>query len=191
MTGHSVWLGTSNLKETDMISKDNNQREIRIELLALDLSACGRCMTTSKNIDSALEEMAKELIGDDVTFDRVVVSSAAQAEELRFAASPTIRINGQDIASETRMTPCSDCGDQCGCGIDCRAWVWDGKSHNAAPVPMIVDAIRRSLQSSPKMRARDARFELPDNLKRYFAGTKLGRSATACCEESCCTPAAA
>src|SRR5215208_209234 len=99
-------------------------RELKLELLALDLTSCGRCTRTGENLDAAVTTVAAYLreTSVHVRVEKHVVGSAAEAERLRFASSPTIRLNGRDIAVELRESGCADCGEGCGCGggVNCR-----------------------------------------------------------------------
>lgn len=191
-------------------------RSLTIELLALDLDTCGRCTGTSANLDLAIATVADVLREADVEVDvrRTVVTSAAQAEQLRFESSPTIRINGRDIALELRESSCGDCGDLCGCEgqVDCRVWVWRGREHVEAPKAMIIDAILRAYGRAWETGPAGSRaaFRLPENLRAFF-DARSRRSAradeadapenaeccdrTACCEAddkaACCGAAAA
>ena len=73
---------------------------VTVDFLYLDLSTCGRCSGTGANLDTALAavEVVLRATGARVELRRVHVTSAAQARELRFVSSPTIRVNGRDIA---------------------------------------------------------------------------------------------
>lgn len=176
-------------------------RTLTIELLAVDLSACGRCAGTSANLDAAVRTVASRLRdeGVAVVVRKLVVRTAAEAEAHRLTSSPTIRVDGRDIAGELRESGCGDCGELCGCdgGIDCRVWVWEGREHVEAPPAMIVDAILRAARAptpSPAAVA-TAPFRLPANLRRFFDGTARRADAAraggggACCGPSpCCGP---
>jgi hypothetical protein len=194
-----------------MNTMHTEDRTLTIELLALDLDTCGRCTGTSANLDAAIATVAEVLreADVDVISHKTVVTTAAQAEQLRFVSSPTIRINGRDIALELRESNCGDCGDICGCEgqIDCRVWVWQGAEHVEAPKAMIIDAILRAYsqawQPPPPPTKTKARFRLPENLRKFFearstpaAHTRAADCCdrTACCDaeqkESCCSDAA-
>ncbi len=171
-------------------------RRLTIELLALDLATCGRCTRTSANLDDAVGAVAGVLreAGIEVEVRRTVVTSAAQAERLRFESSPTIRVNGRDIALELRETRCADCGELCGCagGVDCRVWVWQGREHQEAPRAMIVDALLRGYGGDwERAPGRPRPFRLPENLQRYFAAreTAAPTTAGACCDVTRCCAA--
>jgi hypothetical protein len=152
---------------------------IHIELLALDLATCGRCTRTSQNLDDALQQVAETLRATDteVTVTKTVVRTLEEAERLRFVSSPTIRVNGRDIALELRESACADCGPDCGCGggVACRVWVWRGREHTEAPKAMIVDAILRAYGTEVAPPAR-GRYRVPENLRRALQG------GAACCQ---------
>jgi hypothetical protein len=169
-------------------------RTLTIELLALDLETCGRCTGTGANLDAAIATVAEVLREADVAVDvrKTVVTSAAQAENLRFESSPTIRINGRDIALELRESNCGDCGDICGCEgqVDCRVWVWQGKEHVEAPRALIIDAILRGYSHAwEPMPKTTNRFRLPENLRHFFEATSHNAAQTNdedCCDRTAC-----
>ena len=175
-------------------------RRLTIELLALDLATCKRCTGTDANIQSALDTVAGVLreAGVEAAVRKTVVKTADQAERLRFESSPTIRINGRDIAVELRESPCGDCGELCGCNgrVACRVWVWQGEEYLEAPKAMIIDALLKAYaQTGQPSRAPSQPFRLPENLHTFFAATAAqavpGAAAGACCDQtSCCEPLA-
>jgi hypothetical protein len=174
-------------------------RTVRIELLALDLSTCGRCTRTSTNLDEALAQAAGRLRSQGVAVEvtKTVVVSEDQAVRLRFVSSPTIRVDGRDIALELRESDCRDCGDLCGChgGVACRVWVWEGREHIEAPVPLIVDAVLAAASSPPAAAPDEGTpFRLPENLRRFLRekGWHTRGAGEGCCGvpagEPCCAP---
>lgn len=172
-------------------------RVLEVDLLALDLDTCGRCTGTDANLETALD-FVREALRDDgveVRLRRTVVRTAEQAEALRFESSPTIRVNGRDIALVSRESTCRDCGDLCGCPDDvtCRVWVWHGKEYLEAPTAMIVEALllaHREGAAPPTPPA--GPFRLPDNLRRFFeARDRAAASPSPCCpprSDGCCSP---
>src|SRR5687768_11908017 len=84
-------------------------KRLDVELLALDLNTCRRCTGTAANIRAALASAADLLreAGAEVVLRETVVRTAEQAERLRFESSPTVRINGHDIAVEARESKCA------------------------------------------------------------------------------------
>ena len=172
-------------------------QSLTIELLALDLTSCGRCTATERNLEQALEAVSAVLREAEVEtkVEKHVVTTAEQAERVRMIASPTLRVNGEDIAFELRESNCGDCGDLCGCGggVDCRVWGWKGKEYLEAPQAMIVDAILRAYATGPSPR-QPGEYRLPQNLQKFFAmksrraGAKIdGVQADSCCAEPTAT----
>jgi Domain of unknown function (DUF2703) len=170
-----------------MATSSTSPDRMRIELLFLDLTACTRCRGADRSLEEALDLVREFLTatGVEVEVDRIHVESAAQARKLRFQSSPTIRVNGADIALELRESPCGSeaCADGCNEQIDCRVWVHRGEEYTEPPVAMIIDAILREVYAGEVVeREVGARpYELPENLERFFAGRPT--------METCCSPA--
>jgi hypothetical protein len=149
------------------------RRTINIELLAIDLSTCSRCTKSLANVEQAIANLQQVLAstGTVVQFRKILVESAAQAKQLRFVSSPTIRVNGQDIILETTESRCGDCSDLSGSqeGTACRTWSYQGESYTEAPVGMIVDAIVRTIyQSENPSPIVNTAIEVPHNLQQFF-----------------------
>jgi hypothetical protein len=195
--GRNLAMSTNTLAQTGEPAPP--AREIEVELLALDLNACTRCVGTLANIEEAIETVRRVLkaTGAEARVRKVVIESEEQAREHRFEISPTIRINGHDIVFETLESRCDSCTDLCGCdeGTSCRVWRYGDREYTEAPVELVVEAILRevygeSARAAPEPVAHEE--GVPENLRRFFAG----RSATAssCCapaeQEVCCEPSA-
>lgn len=172
---------------------------LRIELLFLDLTTCTRCRAADRSLERALELVREELdsTATQVEVARIHIESAEQARELRFESSPTIRINGRDIALELRETSCGSepCTADCSEHIACRVWVHGGQDYTEPPVSMIVDAILREVYAPPTVEqaTNTQPYSLPENLNRFFAGkAAAARLGAACCsaeeQRSCCAP---
>jgi hypothetical protein len=165
---------------------------LAIEFLFLDLTSCTRCLGAGRRLESALEVVhdVLEATGVKVEVNKVLVESEDQARALRFVSSPTIRVDGRDVALELRESSCGSeaCIDGCGDQIACRVWVHRGREYTEPPVGMIVDAILGRLYGGPPAPARSAAesYELPANLARFFAGKD---SAAASKERACCPSA--
>jgi len=148
---------------------------VRIDFLFLDLTTCTRCRGTDRSLGSALTAVADvlEAAGIEVEVNKVHVASEEQARAWRFVTSPTIRVNGADIALELRESSCGSeaCTDGCGDQIACRVWVHRGREYTEPPVAMIVDAMLRHVYGTAPRPASAPRHELPENLRRFFAGT--------------------
>ena len=183
-----------------MTNMNPSTNQMRIELLFLDLTKCGRCRAADRSLEAALDLVRGEVeaTGIKVELARIHVQSAEQASELGFASSPTIRVNGRDIAPELRESSCGSeaCTDGCGEQIACRVWVHRGQEYASPPVAMIVDAILREVYAEHAMEhPADAQpYALPENLDRFFAGKAAAPARRAACcsaeeQRSCCEPA--
>jgi hypothetical protein len=173
---------------------------ITIDFLFLDLTTCTRCVGTGQSLETALGVVREVLAATGVAVDvrKTLVKTAAQARELRFVSSPTIRVNGWDIALELKESPCGSepCGRGCDDDTACRVWSYRGEEHTEAPVGLIVEAVLREVYGGTSRAERDdEEYELPRNLVTFFADTGPGAvDESACCsateQESCCAPAA-
>ena len=173
---------------------------ITIDFLFLDLTTCTRCVGTGQSLETALGVVHDVLAATGVAVEvrRTLVETATQARELGFVSSPTIRVNGRDIALELKESPCGSepCG--CGCGDDtaCRVWGYRGEEYTEAPVGLIVDAVLGEVYGATSRAERaDEAYELPQNLVAFFADRgRAAVDASVCCspaeQESCCAPAA-
>jgi hypothetical protein len=149
-------------------------RQLQIEFLFLDLDTCTRCRTTDQTLLEAIERTrpALDAAGVAVSLAKTLVAGEAQARQLGFVSSPTIRINGVDIAGELVESACDTCSEACACdgGVDCRDWIYQGQRSTQPPLGLIVEAIMR--HAAGPGRPTPARLEppvVPDNLRQYFA----------------------
>jgi Domain of unknown function (DUF2703) len=171
--------------------------QVGIDFMYLDLETCTRCRGTDANLEAALAEVGRvlEAAGADVSVRKTLVASAEQARALGFVSSPTIRVNGTDIALELRESSCAECGEVCACDgtIDCRVWVWQGQEHTEAPTSMIVDAILRGIYGGGERAIAPLPVgAVPENLARFFAGKERLAATASCCppaaQVACCEP---
>jgi hypothetical protein len=171
--------------------------QVGIDFMYLDLETCTRCRGTDANLEAALAEVGRVLnaAGADVSVRKTLVASAEQARALGFVSSPTIRVNGTDIALELRESSCAECGEVCACDgtIDCRVWVWQGQEHTEAPTSMIVDAILRGIYGGGERAIAPLPVgAVPENLARFFAGKERLAATASCCppaaQVACCEP---
>ena len=177
-------------------------RVLNLELLALDLGSCTRCVGTLANIEAAIETVRPVLAvtGTSVRVQKVIIESEEQARRHRFISSPTIRIDGCDIVLDTLESRCDACTDLCGCdeGTSCRVWRYHGQEHTEAPTGLIAEALLRGILASAApggAPASEVEAEVPENLHRFFAAraARRGAEAAPCCSSSeqatCCDPA--
>ncbi len=164
---------------------------IDIELLALDLTSCTRCVGTLDNIGRAIETIRPvlEVTGAQVNVRKLAIESEEQARQYQFVTSPTVRINGRDIAFETLESECESCTDLCGCdeGTSCRVWPYREEEYTEAPVGLVVESILREIFGSSSESVGDALAYrgVPENLRRFFRSKSAARPAA----QSCCPPA--
>jgi hypothetical protein len=152
-------------------AQDHTEKNVVIDYLYLDLDTCTRCQDTRSNLEEALRDVEGVLhaAGFTVVLNAVHIDSRTRAIEYRFVSSPTIRVNGHDIAPEVEESLCEDCGDICGGSVDCRVWVEGDARYTAAPRSLIVDAILREVYGSHETNEEaEGCYELPPNLSAFF-----------------------
>ena len=171
---------------------------IEVDFLYLDLTTCSRCRGSDASLRAALETVRPVLdtVGVSIEVRKTLVETEEQARALRFVSSPTIHINGHDIAGELIESSCSECGELCGCGggVDCRVWHYLGEQHTEVPIGMIVEAILAEIGPAGAVRSEETMsMDVPENLKRFFAGVGAARNTSSCCfadeQETCCDQA--
>lgn len=147
-------------------------KEIVIDFLYLDLSVCERCQGTDKNLDEAISEVSSVLkaAGYGIKLNKVNIVSRELAIKYEFESSPTIRVNGYDIACEVKESSCTECGDLCGDSVDCRVWSYEGIDYTNAPKEMIVNAILKEVYSDTHAPCKKEGYKLPKNLEAFFNG---------------------
>lgn len=146
------------------------KKPVIIDFLYLDTTICGRCRDTEKALDEAVSNVSAVLdaTGYEVNVNKVNIATRELAIEHRFISSPTIRVNGNDIAVELRESVCQDCGDLCGDTVDCRVWVYNGAEYTSPPRELIVDAILREVYGAQQGGSKNEVYRLPENLEAYF-----------------------
>lgn len=148
-----------------------SRKPINIDFLYLDTTICERCQSTEKALDEAVFSVAVVLnaAGYEVKVNKVNVITKELAIQYQFISSPTIRVNGTDIAVELRESTCEDCGDLCGDTVDCRVWVYNGIEHTAPPKELIIDAILQEVYGANQSQTKSEPYQLPENLETYFS----------------------
>lgn len=157
------------------------RKHVAIEFLYLDLETCTRCQGTETVLAEALADVGQVLdsAGYDLELTKTLVDSEEQATALRFVTSPTIRVNSQDIQMDAKESACDPCFDISGTPTGCRVWVYDGVEYDVPPKAQIIAGVMREV-FSPAGRPNEEEagdFELPENLRRFFAH----RNAGDCC----------
>lgn len=174
------------LSSTGRVEDEVEKRVLHIDLLAIDLARCRRCVPTSDQLRTAVNLLAPAAAALEIELRHreVVVRTAAEARKLALLCSPTIRLNGRDIAQDIRESECESCGGltEGGTSVECREWHYRGRVHPSAPVPLLVEAIMGALlriEEIPPI-APVPLERLPENLERFFAATRL-EAGSPCC----------
>lgn len=167
--------------------RETPRRRLNIELLVIDLETCARCVPTGERLRAAIRLLAPaaEALGIGLTYRETVVQTAEEAKARALLSSPTIRINGRDIAQDIRESECESCGDLTdnGVGVDCREWHYRGQVYSAAPLPFLVETLMDAmlgLDDAPLV-ATVPLNELPENLQRFFDNKRPGAASGCCC----------
>lgn len=167
-------------------SAGTSEKEVKIEYLYLDLNTCDRCVGTDAVLDEVVEKLlpALELAGYQLRYRKQEIANAELAERYRFLSSPTIRVNGQDIFGTITESDCGCCGDIAGVPVDCRVFEHHGKIYEVPTKEMLADAILRTLYTPAECCCGE--YQLPENLKRFFAGKEKTAESSCCCGTSNC-----
>ena len=167
--------------------RDTPRRRLNIELLVIDLDTCARCVPTGEQLRAAVQLVAPaaEALGIGLTYRETVVQTAEEAKSRALLSSPTIRINGRDIAQDIRESECESCGDLTdnGVSVDCREWHYRDQVYSAAPLPFLVETLMDAmlrLDDAPQV-ATVPLNEIPENLQRYFDNKRPGAASGCCC----------
>lgn len=162
------------------------RKVLNVDLLVIDLNTCKRCVPTGDQLRTAVQLLkpVADALGIALRHNEIVVQTAAEAKVNALLSSPTIRLNGRDIAQDIRESVCESCGDLTNnTSIDCREWHYRGKVFPYAPLPLLVEAIMGALLNIDEMPlvVPAPLEELPENLQRYFDDRKEGKVESSCC----------
>lgn len=168
-------------------------KTLNVELLVIDLSTCSRCVPTGEQLKAAvglLEPVAGQL-GIELRYIEHVVTTPEEAKARALLSSPTIRLNGRDMAQDIRESACASCGDLTANDtvVDCREWHYRGEVFTAAPLPMLLEQIMQAMIKIDELPMDDPPplEVLPANLQKFFANKEqAGCSTAASCDPSCC-----
>jgi hypothetical protein len=152
---------------------------VDVELLYLDLGTCDRCQATDRNLDTALEAVSGVLraAGREVTVRKTHVTTEEQAAQLGFVSSPTIRVNGRDIAAKLEESTCGACSSIAGTEVGCRTW----GEETSAPVATIVDAILRAVYGNAGADAGEPPPVAGSSVMQFLAATDKPQACAGTC----------
>lgn len=160
---------------------------LNVDLLVIDLDTCERCVPTGDQLRKAVQllmPVADEL-GIKLRHHEIVVRTPEEAKANALLSSPTIRLNGRDIAQDIRESVCESCGDLTdnSISVECREWHYHGQSFPSAPLELLIEAIMGAMLNIDEMTpVVPTPFEkLPENLQRYFENKKQVNGGPSCC----------
>lgn len=159
---------------------ENDAKVVLIQYLYLDLATCDRCI----GADAVLEEVlltispALETAGYHIKLEKVEIANEELAKEYRFLASPTIRVNGQDICEAVEENACGCCGEISGTDVTCRTFAYEGQTYEVPPKAMLAEQILKAALGVEYSDCICGEYTLPENLRNFFAGKA---TKTCCC----------
>jgi hypothetical protein len=159
---------------------------LNVDLIVIDLSTCKRCVPTGDQLRAAVKLLTPvaEALGIEFRPQDTVVQTPNEAKEIALLSSPTIRLNGRDIAQDIRESLCESCGDLTdnNTSVDCREWHYRGKVYSAPPIALLIEALMEAMlkidEIPPVVPA--PLKDLPENLRRYFDNKKQARTSSCC-----------
>ena len=160
-----------------------DRKILNIDLLAIDLDICQRCVPTGEQLRDAITLLSPvaDALGIKLKHREIVVQTPEEAKEYALLSSPTIRLNGRDVAQDIRESLCESCGDLTGnnTAVDCREWHYRGQVYHAAPLPLLIEAIMEAMLNIDTPPSIPVPLEeIPENLRRYFSNKK---GSSSCC----------
>lgn len=147
------------MTQTSMVeSHPLNVTFLEVDMSSAGESGCGECDSTRQRLDAAIA-VVKPLFRDldiEIQVKRELVKTAQQAQALNFHASPTIRVEGYNLAPEHQ-----DDGS--------RIWTWRDERTTNPPKAMIIDALLRGyVQSTPATQLARQATELHPYLQQFL-----------------------
>jgi hypothetical protein len=172
--------------DTEASERQAVEKVLHVDLLVIDLETCTRCVPTGDQLRTAVQLLSpvSEAMGIELRYHAMVVQTPEEAKEQALLTSPTIRLNGRDIAQDIRESLCESCGDLTDNNtmVDCREWHYRGKVYSAAPLPLLLEAIMGAMLNIDEMPlvVPAPLDDLPKNLQRYFDNKKQTGGSRCC-----------
>lgn len=119
---------------------------INIEFQYYNKTICKRCSSTNRSIRLTLRELKRAI---KIAKLRINLKEK-KLPESKIHLSPSLFINGKDIEkiinknSKLKCNVCSDCCQLAGHSVNCRKFIYKGKSYDYIPKGMIMEAIKIS-----------------------------------------------
>lgn len=162
------------------------RKALHVDLLVIDLETCARCVPTGDQLQTAVNLLSPvaEAMGIELEYHPIVVQTPEEAKGYALLSSPTIRLNGRDIAQDIRESVCESCGDLTDNNtmVDCREWHYRGKVYAAAPLPLLLEAVMGAMLTIDEISSviPAPLQELPENLQWYFDNKKQTGGSSCC-----------
>lgn len=173
---------------TDEIERTSEEKKVlNIDLLVIDLDTCERCVPTGEQLKRAVQLLipVADALGIELRHHENVVLTPEEAKTNALYSSPTIRLNGRDIAQDIHESVCEFCGDLTDNNtiVDCREWHYRGQIFPSAPLPLLIESIMAAILNIDEMPPVNPTplEELPENLRRYFDSRKRVKGGSSCC----------
>lgn len=150
------------------------EHAVTVEYLYLDLAECDRCIGTAQALDEVLAALtpALAMAGYTLRCQKIEMATAELAAQYRLLASPTVRVNGRDIAAGVRENHCGCCSAISHSDVDCRVFEYNGHTYEVAPKQMLARAILSAVCNVQPASPGQETYRLPDHLARFFAGKR-------------------
>ena len=151
-------------------------QDVLVEYLYLDNETCDRCISAEDALDGVMDVLrpALAMAGRRVAYCKTEVATAEMAVQLRFEASPTIRVNGRDVCGEVEENDCACCSDISGTDVDCRVWESGGQTYEVPPKELLAEEILKAVFFPSERSCGCCPYELPENLALFYAGKNHG-----------------
>jgi glutaredoxin len=143
-----------------------------VEYLYLDLESCDRCIETSQVLEEVLQTLSPvlQLTGHEVDYQKIKIETEELAKQYHFYSSPTIRVNGHDIFTVIKENSCNCCSEISGSEVNCRVFEYNEESFEVPPKEMLLESFLKGVFSETNDTCSRPEYQLPDNLKTFFAG---------------------
>ena len=135
-------------------------KPVIIDFLYIDADTSHKWQASLSTLNEAIVELSGLLnsSGLYIEVNETQISTVKQAVAHRFVCSPTIAINGIDIAQTTHSSVDN---------ANCRVWLYKGSEFESAPKPLIISSIIKAIYDAA-IPAVERPYSLPINLEKFF-----------------------
>lgn len=135
-------------------------KPVIIDFLYIDADTANRWQDSLSTLNESIVELSSLLnsSGLYIKVNKTLIDTADSAVEHRFVCSPTIVINGVDIA-ETTQSSIDDANQ--------RVWLYKGAKYDTVPKPLVISAIIKAIYGAT-IPIIERPYSVPSNLEKYF-----------------------